>query len=204
MLTSSDNTVTLPAGYYDAVTVTTSITNLTGTITYSHHIHSLDSNSETEENTQLAVTSVTSGYADTHVSSDKGGCFTEPYYSYTYNSSTPCTAGTSSITPVAAGQRDDEWGNTVYFAYVKCNYCGGRSPSYSCYGSSEEACRNARAHCISGTLTISHGSVNKSGSGEGTAAQMATVMNITSKTVVGYSCSCGYTNGQVLSATITY
>ena len=201
-LTSSDNTITLSPGYYDSITVSTDITNLPGTITYTHHLHSLTSLSEAENNTSLSLSSVSGGYADSYLASSSGGCFTEPYYSYTYTTSSTCSAGTSDFTVYAAGQRDDEWGNTVYFAYAKCNVCGGRTPDYSCYGSSSEAQRNCRAHVLQGTLAISHAPVTKTLNGEGSASDMPS--NVISKSIIGYSLSCGYTNGQVLSATITY
>lgn len=202
-LTSSDNTVALEAGYYDSITISTDITNIDGTITYAHHIHDLASNSAVEINSKLEKDSVEGGYEDSYIATTSGGCFTEPYYSYTYTTSTGCSASNnSSYTVYSSGSFDDEWGYTHYRSYAKCNKCGGTSPTYQCTGSAETSKSNCYWEVAHGTRAINHTSIKKTVNEEGTASKMpSTATNIQ---VIGYCFSCGHSNGEVLSATITY
>lgn len=180
--------------------MSTDITSLSGTITYTHHVHDLNSNLKTVVNSKLDEKSVSGGFDNSYISSNSGGCFTEPYYSYTSITSTPCSAGISNFSVYKAGQRDDEWGHTVYFCYAKCNVCGGTSTTYSSYTPNNE--RELRARIGQGTWSLPHTTVKTSSQGKGTAAQIPS--NATNVSIIGYKCSCGYTNGQVLSATIAY
>ncbi len=71
ILTSANNKVVLPAGYYEETVISTDIRSLPGTITYVYHHHRLDSNSYTSGSSEPTK------YSDGTQLSSPSGCFTK-------------------------------------------------------------------------------------------------------------------------------
>ncbi len=55
------------------------------TLTYRHHIHSLETNNEYIDNDNGSYSSITSPYADNYSTSSPQGCFTTPEYHIVYS-----------------------------------------------------------------------------------------------------------------------
>ena len=173
ILTSSDNTTTLPAGYYSSITVSTNITNLGGTITYTHHQCSTtvagDTYTDALANTSGA--SSPSGLTTVNgqtVSASKGGCYTTPYYYYSYRGETKTKIG-----------------------YDDCIVCKGSSVANSCTEgfTRKENCTPHDTYRTDYYTAYAYGATLPSG------ASIVTTY---------YTKGCGFTNGQIVSATITY
>ena len=182
MLTSSDNTITLDAGYYDSVTISTDITSLTGTITYTHHQCSNTTANLTYTDTLISATGAESVSETTvngqTVSTSKGGCYTTPYYYYSvYHaaSSTTTTCGGGYHQEGYAGKSD-----------------GGSYPVYVC-----NTCGYTQVGGVWGTHTRTVTTPAYYTYHYGTSYSGSLLRTYYLKT-------CGYTNGQLLSATITY
>ena len=101
--------------------------NVTGianaTVYYTHHIHRLDANNYSEENTSAAANSVAQYYADGYQSSSPGGCFTTPYYHIVYSQTT------SSVQTFHSSERPDcgHFGGSDYHCEgtnYYCSFCG--------------------------------------------------------------------------------
>lgn len=98
ILTENVKSQTFPAGYYDTFTVFAEIPNPPDVkMTYTHHLHALDSTANGIENESTQKESVSSDviYADNYQSSVCSGCFTTPRYyipSYTTTKYCTCTA----------------------------------------------------------------------------------------------------------------
>ncbi|WP_148661979.1 hypothetical protein [Butyrivibrio hungatei] len=122
ILTNTEKTKTFPAGYYDSFTVTSDFTQLDATLTYSHHIHDLETDAKSEENDSLDVTSVSTVYDDSYRSSVPGGCFTTPYYHVRYSSSYTYQGRCGGH--VATGTNDPVNDPRGVFDY--CTSCGNR------------------------------------------------------------------------------
>ena len=168
LLTSSSNTVSFGAGYYDDFVVSTDLSSISGDIEYVHHIHSTTTTTETEVNSEASTSSVSGGYADTYQASSKGGCFTTPVVTYitcTHSlRSADRIGGTSGDCPVCHSWHDNDAASVTYNAGSVCGQ----------------------------TVTIGH-----------THWWSSTYTHQVPVTT-GYSRGCGYTNGQIISATITY
>lgn len=173
ILTSSSNTVTLEAGYYDTFTVSTDITSASGTITYSHHQCSSTIAGDTYEDAYpdargaQEVTGLTKVNGVT-VSTTSAGCYTKPYYYYKYTASRQVANG-----------------------YDDCIVCKGSSVADQCTEGFEkkEGCTPHTVYKTEYYAAYAYGSELPSG-----ASIQATY----------YTKGCGYTNGQIVSATITY
>ena len=106
------------AGYYSDFTVTGDFTELPDvTLTYTHHIHSLESSTYSEENDSMDVNSVPVTYADGYQATTlyPNGCFTTPYYHLVYSESGACGG-------VVVRHHESE-GSTHWNSY-SCNKCG--------------------------------------------------------------------------------
>ena len=185
VLTSQDSTITLEPGYYEGGSISTNITDLPGTITYTHHQCSNTASDLTyvDNLTSAAGASPVSEITinGRNVATAKGGCYTTPYYKYTY---------TSTITYTY--QVEDECKTSG------CYCTGGWDAStYTCAGGWN--CENATKSCTYKTVT---GTKTETKTAYGTEAEMAA--NKGTAITTYYLKSCGYSNGQVLSATITY
>ena len=102
ILTSTDNTITLPAGYYDEATISTSITSLPGTISYTYHKH-IDSNNDEHSDSDVI-------YSKTN----PGGCFGAS--GHIHNKTGNCTRGAcGGSTYTTTTWRDNTW--------VQCSQC---------------------------------------------------------------------------------
>lgn len=77
--------VTLPAGYYSSVHITTTL-NPIGKVKYKHHVHSITSANEYVETD--TATPTTEGLNDNYSTQTAGGCFTTPRYETIYKSVT--------------------------------------------------------------------------------------------------------------------
>ncbi len=74
ILTKNNKEITLPAGYYEGVTVSTDIpTNGKVTYMYHHHTNGKDDKTDTNEKHDDL-------YGDDYIAKEKGGCFTKPVY----------------------------------------------------------------------------------------------------------------------------
>ena len=187
-MTSSKNTQTFQAGYYDTFTVSTNITSLPGTIAYTHHQCSTTQSGLTYvddefdavvgEGHAASVANLTTVNEQT-VSTVKGGCYTTPYYYYSYTYTYKEKTGTEQ-------ECDKSWNG----ANTSCN---GTVNEYgdTCYGGWTYS--NCRTVDVYETKT-------------GTAYAYGTSTSGTNPKILAtyYLKSCGMTNGQLLSATITY
>lgn len=174
VLTSSNNTVSYEAGYYENFTVSTNITNVPGIITYTYHHHSL-----TDPN---YTTSSASGgsYLDSYQSTTRGGCFTTPYYHVQGTITSTCGSGLVW-----------EYDASENRSRLKCH---------------REGCSN-----YNHTQQYEVGGWQKDGRVEGTCTGTVTTYvdkwtTSASSNVVAtkYIRSCGKSEGQIASATITY
>ena len=91
ILTDTEKTKTFPAGYYDEFKVTGDFKDIpNASLTYTHHVHSLTSTSESLENETSERESINAQYLDDYQSTTSSGCFTSPlYYIPAYNTSEP-------------------------------------------------------------------------------------------------------------------
>ena len=165
LLTSTNKEAVLPAGYYDAFRVSTNITSLPGTISYTYHHHSLS--------TANYTTSSASGgsYPDGYQSPIRGGCFTTAYYHIVYSESVPTWFPSWSGPHYHNGEAGAmQW---------NCSYCG------------EESYSEFSGHWHDVDTNYNYWTTNAS---DHPANRIATV----------YLRSCGKSEGQIATATITY
>ena len=147
VLTSSQNSVILPAGYYEKTTISTNISSLGGTVTYYHHVHSTSSSSEYVITSTASLTS--DGLADSYISSTSGGCYTTPWYKHT--SSTNYGAYCDNLYSYTSSDDD---GHTVNDYHGNCNNCGRDLVSH--WTAAWVKCR----YCNSSTTTYDSNSSN--------------------------------------------
>ncbi len=188
MLTSNSRSQTFAAGYYDEFTVYTDITSIPGTIVYTHHQDSTSSTTQTYQDNTIKTTGAASvgtlrTFGSYTASTVKGGCYTTPlyYYSYTYsyNVSVPYQSTCSETYNCHEEKHGSMYENNGQGGYTTETVCDTRS--YSCTQYRTET----RTGTNSGYTT------NPSQQG-------------VNGTPVGYLKSCGYENGETLSATISY
>lgn len=72
MLTTADNKVTLDGGYYEAITISTDMPDIPGTISYLYHHHSNGSDGIIDNNVETP-----DAYGDNYQSTTAAGCFTK-------------------------------------------------------------------------------------------------------------------------------
>ncbi|MBQ9303160.1 hypothetical protein [Butyrivibrio sp.] len=172
---------TLPAGYYDGITIVTDLAQTTGSIKYYHHVHSTANTTTTKETD--TITPTTDGYTDDYQSSVSGGCFTRAYYHHPAGTSTGPCGGTFVGQLRDWNAEEGEPGSSWYTRYV-CNRCGAHN----------------------GTDGGDH-----NGETKGTCNNIVTVSydaywdyNAAGADSVVYECNCGYTRGQLVEARIKY
>ena len=76
ILSNDNRSQTLPAGYYDGITISADISGLPTNVTYTHHVHSHESTTETVVDNSFASGSE---YGE-ETSSQTGGCYLTPIY----------------------------------------------------------------------------------------------------------------------------
>lgn len=178
ILTSDNKTVTMPAGYYDEFTITGDFQDLPDvTLTYSHHIHSLESATLTKENDSMSTTSVTQTYGDGYQSTVPQGCYTTPYYHLHYVESGVRSCGGHIVNEITRHDDGAVWGRHYY-----CDTCG------KSYGSSSpDECWYEGSRCSQTfpyTNTADYWTTDKTGH-EGNVVQTV------------YIKSCGRSSGEV-------
>ncbi len=184
----------MEAGYYDSVTISTDITSLTGTITYTHH----QCSNTTAGLTYTDTTTSASGAASISeitvngqtAATTQGGCFTTPYYHYTTTTTTACTKnGGYTYYTVSDSSHTSSDGNcdAGYTCAARCNVCGGTGRSHGNSPTYADAVNNVSHNSISTTITGYTTDSSQSGIDE-----------------TYYIKTCGYANGEVISVTITY
>lgn len=189
VLTSSSNTVTLEAGYYDSVTISTDISKIVGTITYTHHQCSNSEVNATYNDSSIGKTGASAVNETTingqTVSTTQGGCYTTPYYKYTYSTKEEKDY-VSSVTRPSYNPISGGW-NMVTFTYDKDGNQTGATTLYAC-NEYDQSTTVVGKYTVNVTKT-SYGTTTIAGSKvEGT----------------WYLKTCGHTNGELLSVTITY
>jgi hypothetical protein len=181
ILTKENNPLKFKAGYYTAFDLTTNVGDAKAKkIVYRHHQCSTSQSNLTYDdgtfntNGAKAVSNLTVQNGQT-VSTVKGGCYQTPYYKYTYTIDHPAESG-GYCQQVGYGSRPDVGGSYPIYECSKCHYrqVGGQW-HHDC---SKPAWKEYR----SGYTT------NKTSGVEATY----------------YLKSCPYSNGQTLSAEITY
>lgn len=194
MLTSSNNAVTLPSGYYNQVTVSTDIASLTGTISYLHH---QCSNTETGDTYTDAFSDKT-GAATVNettvngviVSTTQGGCYTTPYY---YVSRSTSKTGTCTATVHVDGPygANNELTYRYWFTHSSCGekYTGGHKDWHQA---------NEGHYTGPGTYTHTYNYTETS------KTYTTTLLDNDIVIATYYLKDCGYSNGEILSMTITY
>ena len=108
------------AGYYSDFTVTGDFTELPDvTLTYTHHIHSLESSTYSEENDSMDVNSVPVTYADGYQATTlyPNGCFTTPYYHLVYSEYGTCGGA-------VYGHFDCHDDPSTWYTKYSCSKCG--------------------------------------------------------------------------------
>lgn len=171
----------MPAGYYDQFTVTTDITNVSGTLSYIYHhhatagtdIHVNDSESET------------GGVADNYQNSENAGCFTKPYYHLQFYCYHPSSAVSHSDS--------DNWG-TVDCSYY-CNICGASAHDH--YNQSE----NVSMSTCHRRVTSQWNSIGPRWVDKWTYSAPTDMSQVTE---VVYERTCGLVEGQMTGAKILY
>ena len=104
----------MPAGWYGEFTITGDPMSLPNVeLTYTHHIHSPNSISESVENNSSERESVTTDYPDDYQAETAGGCYTTPYYYIPAH---------EEVTPVYCYDYREYWSN--YFQQWECPSCG--------------------------------------------------------------------------------
>ena len=98
VLDSNNNRIILPAGYYEESEISTDITGLNANITYTHHVHQLNTAAYTITNNSFSPDSVPLYYADDEKIETSGGCFTIPCYHIQYSESGTGTCGGAVVT----------------------------------------------------------------------------------------------------------
>ena len=190
ILTSSDNTIKLPAGYYEESIITTNIKSLSGTITYTHHQCSNTQSGQTYTNTTTnasgaaAVNELTVDNGKV-ASKTKGGCYTTPCY-YVKHAGTRCTAGCSAL---EYGHESGQYypsGAPIWQAKSQCT----AGHVFDDYGVARQYPGQYFGQCpvVSKESYAYHYDTNYKGT------LVATY----------YIKTCGHTNGEIISATITY
>ena len=165
--------MTFAAGYYDTFTVSTDISSLKGSISYTHHQCSTTTAGSTytdaypDARGAQAVTGLTTVNGVT-VSTSKTGCYTKPYYYYSYTGTKQVPNG-----------------------FDDCIVCKGSSVADQCTEgfTKKEGCTPHTVYKSEPYTAYAYGS---------TLPQGATIQ----KTY--YTNNCGYTNGQIISATVVY
>ena len=149
VLTSTDNQIHFEPGYYDAFTVSTDAENIKvkGELTYTHHVHSLTTTTESVDNDQLATTSVPAVYGDTYMTSTPQGCFTQPHYVITYR-----RENFGENTGSWAGDQNGE----ACYTY-QCSYCGRK---YRSCGGNDGCMHNIEVSRVCDGYTAGCGHVN--------------------------------------------
>lgn len=194
VLTSTNNKITLPAGYYDNITVSTDVTSLAGTITYTHHQCSNTENNVTYTDDIIGTSNAASVNEITvngkTVSTIQGGCYTTPYYyvSRSITKTGTCTATVHVDGPYGA---NNELTYRYWFTHSSCGekYTGGHKDWHQ-----------ANEGRYTGPTTYSHTYSYTEN------AKIYTSEPLDTDTVLAtyYLKSCGYYNGEVLSVTLTY
>ena len=145
VLTSNNNSITLPAGYYNKSTISTNVSNVGGTVSYYHHVHSTTSTSEYVVTGSATYT--TDGLSDDYQATSTGGCYTRTYV--------PAQVGTIVYDTTSYG--DGTWGRSFY-----CSKCGtqvGQTGSSGGWGMQEYekgATHTCRAAYYQVTLTCGY------------------------------------------------
>ncbi|AOZ97825.1 hypothetical protein [Butyrivibrio hungatei] len=183
ILTNTEKTKTFPAGYYESFTVTSDYTQLDATLTYSHHVHDLETDAKSEENDSLDVTSVSAGYDDSYRSSVPGGCFTTPYYHVKYSSS-------YTVREQCGGYQSWHTASDGCYLECICSRCGHRMTAGMGSGWALGPCD------VMITKTVNN-SVDK-----WTTSPNSTESQHIVETV--YICSCGKKQGQVTDVHLHY
>ena len=189
MLTSGDNTITLDAGYYDSVTISTDITSLAGTVTYTHHQCSNTENNATYTDDIIGTSNAASVNETTIngqiVATSQGGCYTTPYYKYTYSTKEE-KEYVSSVTRPSYNPISGGW-NMVTFTYDKNGNQTGATTLYACNEYDQS------------TTVVGKYKVNVTKTGYGVSVPTGGQI-----TATYYLKTCGHSNGELLSVTITY
>lgn len=189
MLTSNDNTITLPAGYYEESTITTNITSLPGTISYTHHQCSNSEANVTYSDSSISSTGAAFVNETTIngqiVATSQGGCYTTPYYKYTYSTKEE-KEYVSSVTRPSYNPITGGW-NMVTFTYDKNGNQTGATTLYACNEYDQS------------TTVVGKYTVNVTRTGYGVSVPTGGQI-----TATYYLKTCGHSNGELLSVTITY
>ena len=170
---------TLPAGYYNGLTIVTSLDQTTGTIEYYHHMHSLENTTSTTHSDQLQATAAEKAQytlSDDYQSSVSKGCFTRAYYHHP-GGSRPC-GGTISAHFEDYGE---DGGSSWYTKWI-CDSCGKH---YGTDGGDHRG--ETKGTCDNPISYEAYWDYNAEGAD-----------------AVVYLCNCGYTQGQVVEAVIKY
>lgn len=179
----------MPAGYYEAVTVSTDITDIDGTITYTHHQCSNTENSATYTDDIIGTSNAASVNEITvngkTVSTTQGGCYTKPYYYYSIFH--PATSSSYTV---------DCDGYYIQDGYAGRSDVGGSYPVYKC-----SKCSYSQV----GGQWLGHKRTVTTTTPASTSYHYGEIVP-SNGTIIStyYLKNCGYTNGQLLSATITY
>ena len=189
-MTNSSNTASFPAGYYDAFTVTTNITSLPGTVSYTYHHHSLS-------NADYTTASASGGsYADSYQSSTKGGCFQSAVYkahthkTTCYSSATCTHNGGQNYTVVDINYPTHGIDND-HTVTIQCPNCGQVASGGG------QSVDKARERAVQ-NLGASPKSYSTLSCGKTAGTRYST------EGVEYYTRSCGKVDGQITSATIVY
>ncbi len=173
----------LPAGYYEETVISTDIRSLPGTITYTHHQCSNTSRDVTYTDNTISTTNA-AAVSETvingqKVSTTQGGCYTTPYYVWTTTKAVHVDAvyTTHSFTYQDTGNGT---GRTI------CTRCGMviGTGTESTWGGNTCKVRDGYDTTVSET----HYSTSMPSAAHSTY----------------YLKTCGHTNGELLSVTITY
>ena len=155
---------------------------------YYLHVLTVDKAGNARETISKAITMTINKHAHTGSTSSGGGCYTIPYYHYSYNVPVYCS-GTLRYTGTSGTDHGDRWYK------FKCDSCGASYNSYSSTGPvignghSSISCKEWLGTVISTKTEYADGYSVPSG---------ATLVS------TSYQIGCGMNAGQIVSYTVSY
>lgn len=193
VITKDNNPLTMPAGFYSDFEITANVSDIKAKrIIYTHHQCSTSKTNQTYTDDTFETKGATSvsnlkTVNNQTVSTTKGGCYTTPYYYYSvHHAGARCTARCHAIEEGHESGRTYSDGRPIWAAASVCD----AGHHFTDYGECKQYAGQVFGQCPhrDPDYDTYHYSTTKTGNVRATY----------------YLKSCGYNNGQPISAEITY